>query len=57
MVTDGHCMVDMQVIELAALLAVVVHVTELPLAAAAWFPLSSIVRLIPPHTGVAEHVY
>ena len=59
MVTDGHCMVDMQVTaELAALLAVVVHVTEL-LAVATWFPSASIVIVnqISPHTAVAEHMY
>ena len=53
-------MVDMQVIvELAALLAVVVHVTDLPLAVASGFPLFSIVIVneISPHTGVVEHVY
>ena len=53
-------MVDMQVIvEPAALLAVVVHVTDLPLAVASGFPLFSIVIVneISPHTGVVEHVY
>ena len=52
-------MVDMQVTaELAALLAVVVHVTEL-MAVASVFPLFSIVIVneISPHTGVVEHVY
>ena len=52
-------MVDMHVIiELAALLAVVVHVTEL-LAVASGFPSSSIVIVneISPHTGVVVHVY
>ena len=44
--------------ELAALLAVEVHVTEL-LAVATGFPLFSIVIVseISPHTGVVEHVY